>query len=100
MDLPVLDLAVLAAVERVAPHPEHVKEARFPQTSQSGSAFGGGRKAAGEDGAEATEGGVVWGGAESDVLTLIAVVFPPFHEALALVFQILQMLLQTLSGLS
>ncbi len=39
-----------------------VKEARSPQTSQSGSAFGGGRAVADATAAEAAaEGGVGWG---------------------------------------
>ena len=75
-----------------------VKEARSPQTSQSGSAFGGGRTDAADAradaaaaGAAAASGGVVSGGeawsaaGDGDVPVAVAAFFPPLFFGMVVV---------------
>ena len=54
----------------------------MPQTSQSGSAFGGGRTAAGEDGADVSEGEIGEGEVKPGVVAPVGVVIPPLSFAM------------------
>ena len=76
-----------------------MEEVRFPQTTQSGSAFGGGRTAAAEERADAAEGEVKEGEAEVVAVAPVAVVFPPLFLAIWVVVCFLSPLLSSSSRL-